>query len=83
VGNALLDALNSAPDFRYVKPLLEQGRLDISSALARAALDSIVGVVPGFEQAHADALKALAERDDSVTDLDVRKALWDEAGNWL
>ncbi len=27
VGNALLDVLNGAPDFRYIKPLLEQGRL--------------------------------------------------------
>ena len=75
VGNALLDVLNNAADFRYVKPLLEQGRLDISTPLARAALDGLVGVVAGFEQSHADALKALAEVDDIITPHDVAKAL--------
>ena len=59
-GNALLDMLTSQPDFRHVKPLLEQGRLDLSSALVRAALDGFaqVGVIT---QAEADAIKALAE----------------------
>lgn len=75
VGNALLDVLNNAADFRYVKPLLEQGRLDISTPFARAALDGLVGVVAGFEQSHADALKALAEVDDIITPQDVAKAL--------
>lgn len=65
VGNALLDVIYNAPDFRYVKPLLEQGRLDISSPLARGALDSLVGVAEGFEQAHADAIKNLAVRSCS------------------
>lgn len=83
VGNALLDALNTLPDYRYVKPLLEQGRLDISTPLARGGLDALVGNIAGFTQARADALKALAERPDPVSDLDVRKALWDENGNWL
>ena len=75
VGNALLDVLNNDAEFRYVKPLLEQGRLDISTPLARAALDGLVGVVTGFEQSHADALKALAEVDDIITPQDVAKAL--------
>ncbi|NBV95814.1 MAG: hypothetical protein EBR90_03370, partial [Actinobacteria bacterium] len=34
-GNALLDAIYATPDFKYVVPLLEQGRLDISSDVAR------------------------------------------------
>lgn len=75
VGNALLDILNTAPNFRYVKPLLEQGRLDISTPLARAALDGLVGVVAGFEQSHADSLKALAEADDPVSVSAVSEAL--------
>ena len=75
VGNVLLDVLNAAPDFRYVKPLLDQGRLDISTPIARAALDGLVGVVVGFEQQHADALKALAEVADPVTPQDVARAL--------
>lgn len=81
VGSALLDIINTAPDFRYVRPLLEQGRLDISSPLARDALDSLVGV-SGFEQSHADALKNLAVRECSraeelgitVNDFEVRQA---------
>jgi len=83
IGNALLDVLYTAPDFRYVKPLLEQGRLDISSPLARGALDSLVGVVAGFEQAHADALKALAETPDPIDEMTVRQACWSDEGVWL
>lgn len=83
IGNARLDVLYTAPDFRYVKPLLEQGRLDISSPLARGALDSLVGVVAGFEQAHADALKALAETPDPIDEMTVRQACWSDEGVWL
>lgn len=82
VGNALLDVIYTAPDFRYVKPLLEQGRLDISSPLARGALDSLVGVAPGFEQAHVDALKALAEQPDPIDEMTVRKVCWSDDGVW-
>lgn len=75
VGNALLDVLNNVPDFRYVKPLLEQGRLDISTPLARDALDGLVGVVEGFTQEHANTIKSLAEVDDRITPQDVARAL--------
>ena len=75
VGNALLDVIYNAPDFRYVKPLLEQGRLDISSPLARWALDTLVSVVQDFTQEHADAIKSLAVVADPVTEQDVAKAL--------
>lgn len=66
-GNALLDVIYSTGSFRHVKPLLEQGRLDISSEVARQVLDSLVGVAPSFTQAHSDAIKALAERPDPVS----------------
>ncbi len=82
VGNALLDVLYNAPDSRHVKPLLEQGRLDISSPLARGALDSLVGVVAGFKQAHADALKSLAEQVVPVDEMAVRQACWSDEGVW-
>lgn len=49
--------------------------LDVSSPLVHAALDSLVGVVTGFEQAHANALKALAEQPDPVSSQEVTKAL--------
>ena len=64
-GNALLDTLSSGADFRHVKPLLEQGRLDISSAVARGALDGFAqaGVIT---QAEANAIKALAETPNPI-----------------
>jgi len=73
-GNALLDAIYATPDFRHVKPLLEQGRLDISSALVRGALDALTaaGVITA---PHAAALKALAERPDPVSSQQVTRAL--------
>ena len=74
-GNALLDAIYTVNDFRYVRPLLEQGRLDISSDLARAALDGLVGVVAGFTQGHADLIKNLAVRPDPVTPVDVQRVM--------
>lgn len=73
-GNALLDAIYNTPDFRYVKPLLEQGRLDISTPLAAGALDGLAGAGV-ITQAEADALKALAVQPDPVTANDVAKAL--------
>jgi hypothetical protein len=73
-GNALLDALYARPEFRYVTPLIEQGRLDISSVLARSSLDALAqgGVIA---QQSADALKALAEVDNPVGAQDVARAL--------
>jgi len=73
-GNALLDVFYTNPEFRYVKPLLEQGRLDIRDQTARAALDNCAaaGVIT---QAEADAIKALDEVDDVVTAQDVARAL--------
>lgn len=73
-GNALLDVITATPDFRHVKPLLEQGRLRIDSPLVQAALDQLAqaGVIT---QAEANALKALAVQPDPVTAYDVGYAL--------
>lgn len=65
-GNLLLDALYAITEFRHIKPLIEQGRLDIADPLPRAALDGLVGSIEGFTQAHAAALKALAEQPDPI-----------------
>lgn len=73
-GNALLDAIYGNADFRYVKPLLEQGRLRIDSPLVRATLDGMVGAGV-ITQAEANALKALAVQADPVTAYDVGYAL--------
>lgn len=72
-GNALLDTIAAVPDFRHVKPLLEQGRLRVDSALVRGTLDSLVPAV--LTQAQADALKALAVKPDPVSANDVARAL--------
>lgn len=81
-GNALLDVLTTAPDFRHVKPLVEQGRLRLDAPLTAAALGSLV---PGvLTQDQANALLARARVPCSrgeelglgqVTDHMIREAL--------
>lgn len=73
-GNALLDVINTSPDFRYVKPLVEQGRLRLDSPLVRGTLASLVvaGVVT---QAQADVLLSAAQTPDPVTTAEVESAL--------
>ncbi len=85
VGNALLDVLHNAPDFRYVKPLLEQGRLRIDAPSARAALDGIAaaGIAAGFGAAQAEALKALADAVTPADEMTVRRVCWSDTGEWL
>lgn len=65
-GNALLDVVNTVPDFRYVKPLVEQGRLTVGSALVQATVQSLVPIGV-LTQAQADALCALGFDPDPVT----------------
>ena len=85
VGNALLDVLYNAPDFRYVKPLLEQGRLRIDAPSARAARDGIAaaGIAAGFGAAQAEALKALADAVTPADEMTVRRVCWSDTGEWL
>lgn len=72
-GNAMLDVIYSAPDFRHVKPLLEQGRLIIGSPLVVA---TIQGMVPGvMPQAVADRLLALAVEPAPVSVQEVIQAM--------
>lgn len=81
-GNALLDAIYNTPDFRYVKPLLEQGRLDISTELSRGSLD-VLAQAQVITQEQADAIKALAERPDPVSEFEVRCLCWSVTGEWM
>lgn len=64
-GNTLLDYLATDATFRHVKPLLEQGRLDVSSALVRGALDGFTEASL-ITQVEANALKALAETPNPI-----------------
>ena len=81
-GNALMDALSSIPDFRYVWPLIAAGKLDISTPLVAGALAQFVAANV-VTQAGADALMALAEVPDPLTEFDVRAALWADNGDYL
>lgn len=77
-GNALLDVINTAPDFRHVKPLVEQGRLRLDSALVQATMQSLVGTV--LTQAQADALKAHCQAPMVISPQEVQAAIYNEAG---
>lgn len=81
-GNALLDVLYTQPDFRHVKPLLEQGRLRLDSALVQLSIDGLAKMNV-ITEAEADKLKALAvvpcSRAEELgivnNDIEVRAAL--------
>lgn len=72
-GNRLLDVIDTAPAYRHVKQLLENGWFNVGSALARASLDTLVPTV--LTQREADTLKALAVVPDPITAQDVARAL--------
>lgn len=80
-GAALLDnleamaATNSAVKWAFV--LINRGELDFGSSATRAMMDLLL---PAPVSA---ALKSITEVPDPITELDVRKTLWDESGNWL
>ena len=72
-GNRLLDVIDTAPAYRHVKQLLENGWFNVGSALARASLDTLVPTV--LTQREVDTLKALAVVPDPITAQDVARAL--------
>lgn len=71
--NNVLDVIDTVPDYRHVKQLVENGWLDIGSPLARASIDAMVPAI--ITQAQADAIKALAEVDAPVSALDVAQTI--------
>ena len=81
-GNALLDVINSVPDFRHVKPLVEQGRLVIGASLVQSTVRSLVPSV--LTAAQADALCALGMEPDPVNQDAVTRACYDDNGKeWI
>ena len=72
-GNAFLDMINTAQDFRHVRPLLEQGRLRIGSPLVQATLLSMVPSALSAEQ--VSAFLALGVDADPVSPARVANAL--------
>lgn len=73
-GNAFLDVVNNTADFRYVKPLLDQGRLKIGSPLVQATVQSMV-TAGALTQANADKLLALGKEPDPVSPYQVAQAM--------
>jgi len=79
-GNALIDFIQAQEGMRHVKPLLEQGRLRVGSALVQASLQAFVGA-GAVSQANADALCALGLQPDPLTARQVAEALFHEDGS--
>ena len=72
--NPVLDALYAAPDYRHVKPLLDQGRLRLDVVAQGGMLQPLVtgGLLT---QAQLDALIARAKEADPVDEYQVRIAI--------
>ena len=64
-GNTFLDALFNTPDYRHIRPLLEQGRLRMDSPFVRGTLAGLIGVL--VTQAQHDAFLALCTRTRMVS----------------
>jgi hypothetical protein len=77
-GNNLLDFIHANNQFRYVTPLLDQGRLIIGSSLVQSTLQSLVPAV--LVQADCDKLCALGQMPDPVSQADIDRACWGDSG---
>lgn len=64
-GNAFLDVIFTQPEYRYLKIVIEQGKLDVSLPSVRSRIDSVLPAPA------AAKFKALAEKEDSISAYDV------------
>ena len=78
-GNVLLDEINTNPAYRYVKPLIEQGRLLIGSTLVQQVLQSMVGTI--LTQSQADNLCNVGKSAHTYTAQDVEYILYNPDGS--
>ena len=78
--NPVLDALYASPDYRHVKPLLDQGRLRLDVVAQAGMLQPLVtgGLLT---QAQLDALIARAKEPAPVAEYDVRMAIYNDDGS--
>jgi hypothetical protein len=77
--NTLLDALHSDQRFKYVIPLLDQGRLIGSDPLVVATIQAFVPSI--LNQAQADKLIALCRVADPVSQGEVAEVLYNPDGS--
>lgn len=78
--NPVLDALYASPDYRHVKPLLDQGRLRLDVVAQAGMLQPLVtgGLLT---QAQLDALIARAKEPEPVDEYAVRMAIYNDDGS--
>ena len=78
--NPVLDALYASPDYRHVKPLLDQGRLRLDVVAQAGMLQPLVtgGLLT---QVQLDALVARAKEPAPVAEYDVRMAIYNDDGS--
>ena len=72
-GNIVLDAIDTLPEFRHVKRLVENGWLNVGSEMVRLAITNMVPAL--LNQTEATALLDLAKQPEISTAQDVAKAL--------
>lgn len=72
-GNAFLDVIFTQPQFRYIKLVIEAGKLDVSLTSVRDYIDQLssLGVMPAESAA---ALKGLGRQAATVSAYDVAMA---------
>lgn len=80
VANPVLDALYAAPDYRHVKPLLDQGRLRLD-AVAQAGMLQPLVTGELLTQEQLDALVARAKEPAPVNEYAVRVAIYNDDGS--
>ena len=78
--NPVLDALYAAPDYRHIKPLLDQGRLRLDVVAQAGMLQPLVtGEL--LTQTQLDVLVARAKEPAPVDEYDVRMAIYNDNGS--
>ena len=78
--NPVLDAFYASPDYRHIKPLLDQGRLRLDVVAQAGMLQPLVtGEL--LTQAQLDALVARAKEPAPVAEYDVRVAIYNDDGS--
>ena len=80
--NPVLDAIYASPDYRHVKPLLDQGRLRLDVVAQAGMLQPLVtgGLLT---QAQLDALIARAKEAAPVDEYAVRVAIYNDDGSLM
>lgn len=85
VGNAVCDLIDTLPNYRHIKHLLSEARLDLGVSLTREALIALTGqqIAPGviFTSDHRDAVLGLALKNYSTSEYEVRCAIYNDDGS--